>query len=208
MQLACTGIALAVYIAPMHFWLLASFLRQALWSNHVCTRSRTGQISRYYWRWKSAKGKCWLCCIVSRRWLTPTVTWFVSLHYDFHAWQEIHGRPVTLLKKNGLIYCVDSLCYHQGGPLAEGDIEEFCGIPTIRCPWHAHRVRRLVAWYCLKQMSLSCERFWGNFCNVDNLVPCYAENLSCDADKLADWRLGWHELIRSCLWKTWQTTGA
>lgn len=54
--------------------------------------------------------------------------------------QEVHGRPVTVLKCNGVVYCVDSMCYHQGGPLGQGDIEEICGIPTIRCPWHAHRV--------------------------------------------------------------------
>lgn len=38
------------------------------------------------------------------------------------------------------VYALDSICYHMGGPLVEGDIEEIAGHTTIVCPWHKYHI--------------------------------------------------------------------
>ena len=58
--------------------------------------------------------------------------------------QEIHGRSITFLCHDGKVHALDSNCYHMGGPLGEGDIEELAsGHLCIVCPWHKYRVRHL-----------------------------------------------------------------
>ena len=52
----------------------------------------------------------------------------------------LQGRYVTVLKHGGQLYCLDSICFHAGGPLALGDIEDIHGQPCLRCPWHYYRV--------------------------------------------------------------------
>jgi len=47
---------------------------------------------------------------------------------------------VTVLRHNGKLYCLDSTCYHTGGPLGSGDIEEVQGESCIVCPWHTYQV--------------------------------------------------------------------
>ena len=44
-----------------------------------------------------------------------------------------------LQTKQGL-YCVDSTCYHAGGPIGLGDLEEVNGELCIKCPWHGYCV--------------------------------------------------------------------
>ena len=36
--------------------------------------------------------------------------------------------------------CLDTTCYHAGGPLTSGDIEEVAGRLCLTCPWHHYRV--------------------------------------------------------------------
>ena len=56
--------------------------------------------------------------------------------------QELQGRSITFLRHNGKVHAVDSNCYHMGGPLGEGDIEELAsGHLCITCPWHKYKVR-------------------------------------------------------------------
>ena len=38
------------------------------------------------------------------------------------------------------VLAIDAICYHMGGPLVEGDIEELLGQPHIVCPWHHYRI--------------------------------------------------------------------
>lgn len=38
------------------------------------------------------------------------------------------------------IRCIDSVCYHMGGPLALGDIEEISNCFYLVCPWHYHKI--------------------------------------------------------------------
>ena len=40
----------------------------------------------------------------------------------------------------GELHCLDAICYHAGGPLTEGDIEDFGGHRAVVCPWHKYRV--------------------------------------------------------------------
>ena len=46
---------------------------------------------------------------------------------------------------DGEVYAIDSICYHAGGPLAVGDIEDVNGHPCVLCPWHHYKVR-VYAW--------------------------------------------------------------
>ncbi|RLN83430.1 hypothetical protein BBJ28_00021124 [Nothophytophthora sp. Chile5] len=49
-------------------------------------------------------------------------------------------RSVMLLNIRGQVYCMDQACYHHGGPLVNGDIEEMGGKVTVKCPWHAYHI--------------------------------------------------------------------
>jgi cytochrome-b5 reductase len=37
---------------------------------------------------------------------------------------SVQGRHVTVFREAGRLYCMDSICYHAGGPLTIGDIED------------------------------------------------------------------------------------
>ncbi|KAG1666444.1 hypothetical protein FOA52_015114 [Chlamydomonas sp. UWO 241] len=52
----------------------------------------------------------------------------------------IEGRYVTVLRHKGVLHAIDSICYHAGGPLGVGDIEEVNGRPCILCPWHYYQI--------------------------------------------------------------------
>jgi nitrite reductase/ring-hydroxylating ferredoxin subunit len=45
---------------------------------------------------------------------------------------EVGGRQVALFKVRGKLHAIDNACEHQGGPLADGDLEG-C---VVTCPWH------------------------------------------------------------------------
>ena len=49
-------------------------------------------------------------------------------------------RHVSLIFHRGEVYCLDSLCYHAGGPLGIGDIEDVGGGACLSCPWHLYKV--------------------------------------------------------------------
>jgi len=49
-------------------------------------------------------------------------------------------RHVSLINHDGDVFAIDSLCYHAGGPLAAGDIEDVGGNPCVSCPWHLYKV--------------------------------------------------------------------
>lgn len=55
--------------------------------------------------------------------------------------EVIHGRHVVIIhspRELGKFFCIDAYCYHMGGPLHAGDIEDLCGTDVIQCPWHKH----------------------------------------------------------------------
>jgi nitrite reductase/ring-hydroxylating ferredoxin subunit len=53
---------------------------------------------------------------------------------------EIDGRHVSIVSWRGDLFCLDSLCFHGGGPLAVGNIEEIDGKACLECPWHHYMV--------------------------------------------------------------------
>lgn len=38
------------------------------------------------------------------------------------------------------LFALDASCYHYGGPLALGDIEETPAGCTVTCPWHRYKI--------------------------------------------------------------------
>lgn len=42
------------------------------------------------------------------------------------------GKTLCVANVDGLIYAMDNVCPHRGGPLSEGTIEE----GKVVCPWH------------------------------------------------------------------------
>ena len=48
---------------------------------------------------------------------------------------DLDGRAVAVFNVDGSVYAIDDICTHDGGPLAEGDLEG-C---VIRCPRHGAR---------------------------------------------------------------------
>lgn len=50
------------------------------------------------------------------------------------------GEDVVLIYVPGqnTFYCMDAACSHEGGPLEQGDIEDFDGELKIVCPWHSY----------------------------------------------------------------------
>lgn len=52
----------------------------------------------------------------------------------------LEGRYVSILRVQGKLYCIDSVCFHAGGPLTLGDIEEINGHICLVCPWHCYQI--------------------------------------------------------------------
>src|SRR6266480_3010470 len=48
---------------------------------------------------------------------------------------EIDGRPVAVFNVAGTFYAIDDVCTHDGGPLAEGELQG----AEIQCPRHGAR---------------------------------------------------------------------
>jgi 3-phenylpropionate/trans-cinnamate dioxygenase ferredoxin component len=48
---------------------------------------------------------------------------------------EIGGRAIAVFQVDGVFYAIDDVCTHDGGPLAEGELQG-C---EIRCPRHGAR---------------------------------------------------------------------
>ncbi len=57
-----------------------------------------------------------------------------------HIQTPLSKRRISLISDKGQIFAMDSICYHMGGPLTLGDIEDIAGERCIVCPWHKHPV--------------------------------------------------------------------
>jgi nitrite reductase/ring-hydroxylating ferredoxin subunit len=57
---------------------------------------------------------------------------------------DVNGRQVGIFRHSGTLYALDHHCYHSGGPLAMGDIEELVldddKTPCVVCPWHGYKI--------------------------------------------------------------------
>ena len=45
---------------------------------------------------------------------------------------EVAGKEIALFNVGGAVYAIDNTCLHQGGPLAEGELDG----TVVSCPWH------------------------------------------------------------------------
>ena len=53
------------------------------------------------------------------------------------------GRAVLIFlhERDGSVSAIDEFCYHHGGPLSDGDIEELPGGRcVVLCPWHHYKI--------------------------------------------------------------------
>ncbi|MBG6184377.1 nitrite reductase/ring-hydroxylating ferredoxin subunit [Arthrobacter sp. CAN_A214] len=50
---------------------------------------------------------------------------------------EVNGVPILLLRNDGKLTAMDSVCNHLGGPLEDGTVKDGC----IVCPWHQSMFR-------------------------------------------------------------------
>jgi len=48
---------------------------------------------------------------------------------------DLDGRAIALFNVDGQYFAIDDICTHDGGPLAEGELEG----TSIRCPRHGAR---------------------------------------------------------------------
>ncbi|EKF31073.1 hypothetical protein MOQ_005098 [Trypanosoma cruzi marinkellei] len=49
-------------------------------------------------------------------------------------------RNIAVYRYKDRFYALDNACYHHGGSLLEGDIEEMGSHPCVVCPWHEYRI--------------------------------------------------------------------
>lgn len=69
---------------------------------------------------------------------------------------RVNGRYISIICHQSRLHCLDSVCFHAGGPLALGEIEEIpdCGA-TLVCPYHYYHVslRNGEKWYQAAQQG-------------------------------------------------------
>lgn len=53
---------------------------------------------------------------------------------------KVRLRRVTVLDIRGAWVCLDTICYHAGGPLTEGTLRRVAGRVCLECPWHRYLV--------------------------------------------------------------------
>ena len=79
---------------------------------------------------------------------------------------EHGGRPIVLAMVKGKIYAMDATCTHQGGPLDEGQLEDY----NLTCPWHN-------AVFDVRNGKVSDKTAWAT--NVDSF-PVHVDQASGD----------------------------
>ena len=58
----------------------------------------------------------------------------------------VGDRPLSIFRHDGILYALDHHCYHAGGPLSAGDIEDLTlpktgeQHPCVVCPWHKYKI--------------------------------------------------------------------
>ncbi|NXI52580.1 RFESD protein, partial [Chloroceryle aenea] len=53
---------------------------------------------------------------------------------------KVDGREIVVFYHEGKFHALDSRCYHEGGPLRLGEIEDIDGQACIVCPWHKYKI--------------------------------------------------------------------
>ncbi|MDE0864577.1 MAG: Rieske (2Fe-2S) protein [Rubripirellula sp.] len=66
----------------------------------------------------------------TRNWVTLDLKQTIV---DGHAREVMVGdRVIALFRSEGQLFAMDGMCAHQGGPIAEGQLQHGC----VTCPWH------------------------------------------------------------------------
>ncbi|KAG8598332.1 hypothetical protein GDO81_002566 [Engystomops pustulosus] len=52
----------------------------------------------------------------------------------------VNDREVVIFHHLGKYHAMDLRCYHSGGPLHLGEIEDINGKACIVCPWHKYKI--------------------------------------------------------------------
>lgn len=70
--------------------------------------------------------------------------WFVCRIEEFDQNSkkrfQVQDRDIVIIRRGEKFFALDSFCYHAGGPLFMGDIEDFNGLSCLVCPWHHYKV--------------------------------------------------------------------
>ncbi|KAM4613826.1 Rieske domain-containing protein [Polymixia lowei] len=56
------------------------------------------------------------------------------------SFRTLEGRDILVIYHQEGFFALDFHCYHAGGPLQNGDIEEFDGKMCIVCPKHKYKI--------------------------------------------------------------------
>ncbi|XP_023145067.1 Rieske domain-containing protein [Amphiprion ocellaris] len=56
------------------------------------------------------------------------------------SFRTLEDRDIVIIHHQGVFYALDSYCYHAGGLLQNGDIEELNGRLCIICPKHKYKI--------------------------------------------------------------------
>ncbi|XP_059185845.1 Rieske domain-containing protein [Centropristis striata] len=56
------------------------------------------------------------------------------------SFRTLEDRDILVIHHQGNFYAIDSYCYHAGGMLQDGDIEELGGKLCIICPNHKYKI--------------------------------------------------------------------
>ncbi|XP_029989381.1 Rieske domain-containing protein [Sphaeramia orbicularis] len=56
------------------------------------------------------------------------------------SFRTLEDRDIVIIYHQGVFHAIDSYCYHAGGILANGDIEELDGKLCIICPNHKYKI--------------------------------------------------------------------
>ncbi|XP_073431517.1 Rieske domain-containing protein [Dendrobates tinctorius] len=63
---------------------------------------------------------------------------------DFKASRRIrttvNDREIVIFHHLGYFHALDLRCYHAGGPLHLGEIEDINGQACVVCPWHKYKI--------------------------------------------------------------------
>ncbi|GIM12859.1 hypothetical protein Vretimale_16093 [Volvox reticuliferus] len=79
-------------------------------------------------------------CMQRLKWVTTGCKEGDWLACELLLHPAVQGRYVTVLRIDGKLYCIDSICFHAGGPLGIGDIEDVNGHKCLVCPWHFYKI--------------------------------------------------------------------
>ncbi|XP_068461449.1 Rieske domain-containing protein [Clinocottus analis] len=76
---------------------------------------------------------------------SPPASHFIGKKEDIvmagRVTKRVNGcRDILVLYHQGQLHAMDLRCYHSGGALQYGDIEEFNGRLCIVCPWHKYKI--------------------------------------------------------------------